>query len=65
MYPCSELGLDRVVQVILGLSNPVVGNSLALLSKLQQRCFLKLWIKYFMLPILHIRSFIMPDCDTD
>ena len=42
MYPCYELGLDRVFQVILGLSNPVVGNSLALLSNSQQRCFLDL-----------------------
>ena len=42
MYPCYELGLDRVFKVILELSNPVVGNSLALLSNLQQRCILDL-----------------------
>ena len=37
-----ELGLDLVFQVILGLSNPVVSNSLTLLSNLQQRCILDL-----------------------
>ena len=52
-----KLGLDRVFQVILGLSNPLVGNSLALSSNLQQLCFFRLGIKYFMLQLLHIRSF--------
>ena len=42
MFPCYEIGLDRVFQVILGLSNPVVDNSLALLSNLQQRYILGL-----------------------
>ena len=42
MHPCYESGLDRFFQVILGLSNPLVGNSLILLSNLQQRCFLDL-----------------------
>ena len=39
MYPCYEFGLDRVFQVILRLSNPVVDNPLALSGNLQQRCF--------------------------
>ena len=59
MYPCYELGLDRVFQVILGLSNPVVDNSLVLLSNLQQRSILDLQSSIFMLQILHTRSFIM------
>ena len=58
MFPCYELGLDRVFQVILGLSNPVVSNSLALLSNLHNAVF-RLGIKYFMLEILNTRSFII------
>ena len=58
MFPGYELGLDRVFQAILGLSNPVVSNSCVLLSNLHNAVF-RLGIKYFMLEILNTRSFII------